>query len=237
MALPKEILKEFQGYRRSIHIESNGEDVAFAELEDDIHAFAVTIHHDGCEVISIDVDIRRAPWSTCPGAKAVLQRDIVGLKLKEVRKYPDKIQQCTHLMDLATWAAGYAAQNITVDYDVLVTDAKNGVRHAEIWRDGEFQISWDESKFILLEPSEIAGLNLFQINDWLKTLTPDLQEAVRILRWGNMIANGRAMSLEAQSDATKMPANCYSFQPERAIEAKRVGVIRDFSFGKEIPLS
>lgn len=237
MGLPSEILQEFQGYRRSIHIDSNGRDFAFAELEDDIHAFAVTLHHDGVSIVRIEVDIRRAPWSTCPGAKAVLQRDIVGLNLTDVRKYPDKVKQCTHLLDLAIWAAGYAEQTIKVNYDVLVADAKNGVRHAEIWRDGQYQIGWDESKFTLLQPIEVAGLNLFQINDWLKTLSPNLQEAVRILRWGNMIANGRAMSLEAQSDATKMPPNCYSFQPERAVEAKRVGIIRDFSFGKEIPLN
>ncbi len=237
MAVPNEILKEFQGYRRSIHIDSNGRNVAFAELEDDIHAFAVTLHHDGSSIVNIEVDIRRAPWSTCPSAKSVLQRDIVGLKLSDVRKYPDKVQQCTHLMDLAIWAAGYASEAITVDYDVMVSDAKNGVRRAEIWRDSQFQLGWDESNFILIQPTEVSGLNLFQINDWLKTLSSELQEAVRILRWGNMIANGRAMSLEAQSDATKMPPNCFSFQPERAVEAKRVGIIRDFSFGKEIPLN
>jgi len=236
VAIPVAILETFQGYRRSIHIDSNGQNEAFAELEDDIHAFAVTLHHDGGLISAVDVDIRRAPWSTCPGAKAVLQRDIVGMNISDVRAYPEKAQQCTHLMDLAIWAANYAGQRIQVDYDVLVEDAKNGVRHAEIWRDGEYQMGWDESKFVLIEPAVIKGLNLFQINSWIKSLSPELQEAVRILRWGNMIANGRAMSIEEQSDATKMPPNCYSFQPERAADAQRIGEIKDFSFGKHLPL-
>jgi hypothetical protein len=33
-----------------------------------------------------------------------------------------------------------------------------------------------------------------------------------------------------------MPANCYTFQPERAAVARRVGLLRDFSDGSEVPL-
>jgi len=37
--------------------------------------------------------------------------------------------------------------------------------------------------------------------------------------------------LSKQSDATKMPSNCFTFQPAMKIVAQRVGVIRDFSTG------
>lgn len=236
MTLSSSLLKSFQGYRRSIHIVSNAHNRAWAELEDDIHAFMVGVNHDGQRIVSIDVDIRRAPWSTCPGAEQVLKNGLQDALLEDVRKYPEKTQQCTHLLDLATWSVGYAKSRVDIRYDIFVHDAVQNVRHAEIWRDGEKLIEWDESKFVLQPPHDAAGLNLFQINDWIKTLSADKQEAVRMLRWGNMIANGRAMTLEAQSDATKMPPNCYSFQPERAVNAKRVGEIKDFSFGKIVPL-
>jgi hypothetical protein len=51
-----------------------------------------------------------------------------------------------------------------------------------------------------------------------------------------MVAMGRTMPLEKQSDATAMPPNCYTFQPERAVTARQLGVRRDFSDGSEIPL-
>jgi hypothetical protein len=35
--------------------------------------------------------------------------------------------------------------------------------------------------------------------------------------------------LEKQSDASRMPPGCYTFQPHRAAQAKRVGAIREFS--------
>jgi hypothetical protein len=72
---------------------------------------------------------------------------------------------------------------------------------------------------------------------WIDSLAPELQEPARLLRWGNMIANGRIIPLAQQSDATKMPASCYSFQPQRAVIAKRIGLIKDFSDGAVQPLA
>jgi hypothetical protein len=52
-----------------------------------------------------------------------------------------------------------------------------------------------------------------------------------------MIANGRTIPLEKQSDARRMPVgNCYTFQPHLVTEAKRIGEIRDFSNGTTQPL-
>lgn len=236
MGIPEAHIANFRGYRRGIRIVSDGVRSVLAELEDDIHAFAVSLSHDGCKILALDVEIRRAPWSTCPGAERVLKDALVHMKLNEVYRYPHKKQQCTHLMDLAIWGAQYTSRKIVVEYDALVHDAVEGVRHAEIWRDGERLMEWDEAGFVLSAPPEVAGCNLFGMNEWLKTLDPTQQEAVRILRWANMIANGRAMTLAEQSDATRMPPNCYSFQPKRAASAKRVGVIKDFSFGHDEPL-
>lgn len=236
MPLPLTRLLEFEGYRRSVRIDSDGGARSFAELEDDIHAFAVTLEHDGSAIRTVEVEIRRAPWTTCPGAKQALKRELEGMLLVDVRYLKDRQQQCTHLFDLANWAAAHAMAREYIEYDVLVSDPLDNVRHAEIWRNGKLVIEWDEAKFILQAPPEIAGRNIFELNDWMKGLSPELQEAARILRWGNVVANGRMKSLAEQSDATKMPPNCYTFQPSRAELARRVGKIRDFSFGTELPL-
>jgi hypothetical protein len=97
-------------------------------------------------------------------------------------------------------------------------------------------LAWLESGFRLLEPGELAGLRLDKMRPWIDTLGPAQQEAARLLRWGNMIANGRIIPLDEQSDASRMPANCYTFQPLRAVHARRVGAIRDFSTGRAQPL-
>ena len=58
-----------------------------------------------------------------------------------------------------------------------------------------------------------------------------------LMGWGAMIAHGRIIPLERQSDATRMPAgNCYTFQPDRRTAARRIGEIRDFSRGSAQPL-
>lgn len=235
MALPSARISEFEGYRRSIRIDSDGGARSFAELEDDIHAFAVALEHDGDSIRGVEVDIRRAPWTTCPGAEQALKRELTDMRLDDVRYLKDRQQQCTHLFNLASWAAAHALVCEHIEYDVLVSDPQDNVRHAEIWRDGKLVLEWDEAKFTLQAPPEIAGRNIFELNDWMKGLSPELQEAARILRWGNVVANGRMRSLAEQSDATKMPPNCYTFQPSRAEFAKRVGKIRDFSFGTEVP--
>jgi hypothetical protein len=69
---------------------------------------------------------------------------------------------------------------------------------------------------------------------WIDTLDPARQEAARLLRWGTILAGGRTIAWDKQSDTSRLPVgNCYTFQPERLTAAKRIGVIRDFSKGMQ----
>src|SRR3546814_19860546 len=81
------------------------------------------------------------------------------------------------------------------------------------------------------------SMTLDKLRPWIKAQDAPTQEAARLLRWANMIANGRLIPIEKQSDATRMPSTCYSFQPERKTIAKRVGVIRDFRKEQTQPLA
>src|SRR3546814_1285428 len=80
-------------------------------------------------------------------------------------------------------------------------------------------------------------MTLDKLRPWIEAQDAPTQEAARLLRWANMIANGRLIPIEKQSDATRMPSTCYSFQPERKTIAKRVGVIRDFRKEQTQPLA
>jgi len=78
---------------------------------------------------------------------------------------------------------------------------------------------------------------LLALGDWIASLDEEDAELARLLRWANVIANGRQIPLAQQSDAQAMPPNCFSFQPARAAIAQRIGLIRDFSLGEATPLS
>ena len=174
----------------------------------------------------------RAPWTTCPGAVAQLERTFTGVALNAFAARGEKRANCTHLHDLALLAAAHAADVEPLVYDVLVADPIDGKRRAELRRDGVTLLGWTESRFRIEEPAELAGVTFDNLRSWIDALDPPQQEAARLLRWGNMIANGRIIPLEKQSDASRMPSgSCYTFQPHRAIDARRVGAVRDFSNG------
>jgi hypothetical protein len=228
-------LETLPGFRRRFRVTPLPGQVR-SEVEDDFHCMSVVLHHDGKTVNAVDADLMRAPWSTCPGAPAQLQQTFTGVALDAVTARGDKSANCTHLHDLALLGAAHAFDTQPLVYDVLVSDAIDGQRRAEVRLDGVKVLGWTEASFRIVEPAELAGMTLDKLRPWMETLSAAQQEAARLLRWANMIANGRSIPLERQSDATRMPPNCYTFQPERSRVAQRIGLIRDFSNGSAQPL-
>jgi hypothetical protein len=117
-----------------------------------------------------------------------------------------------------------------------VTDAVNGVRVGEITRDGLLVLRLVERDRAIDEPAEARGKTLFQLGEWIGSLDEQTQEAARLLRWAAIIAHGRAIPMDRQSDATRMPSTCFTFQPGRKEKAKRVGAVLDFSVSAKRPL-
>lgn len=228
-------LRDTSGFWRRFRITPEPGRVC-CEVEDDFHCMRVTVCHQGGVATRVEPSMRRVPWTTCPGAEAQLQATFGGAELARFTELGAKKANCTHLYDLALLAASHADDEQPTLIDILVTDPVDDRRHAELRVNGEMVLSWVESGFQLVEPEALAGIQLFDMRAWIASLAPDRQEHARLLQWGNMLANGRTIPLENQSDATKMPPNCYTFQPERAAVARRVWEIRDFSGGEHIPL-
>lgn len=222
-------LDQLAGFRRRFRITPQATRVC-CEVEDDYHCMMVIVEHDGQRATAILPDMRRAPWTTCPGAERQLQDTFTGLPLAEFEsRRSEKKSNCTHLYDLAILAASHAQDGEETVYDILVSDPVDGKRLAELRKNGSTVMSWAESEFKMTEPAELEGMMLYDLKSWIGTLAPEQQEYARLLQWGNMLANGRSYPIELQSDATKLPPNCYTFQPEQAKTAKRVGEIKDFS--------
>jgi hypothetical protein len=223
------------GFRRRFRI-TPAPGVVCGEVEDDYHCMSVTVCHLNGVTTCIRPVLERAPWSTCPGAVDQLKRTFSGLPLAAYAERGRRRENCTHLHDLATLAAIHAFDTEQLVYDILVTDPLDARREVELRRNAEVMFRWTMIDGCIVEPSDLHGLTLDKLNPWIASLDVHRQEAARLLRWGAMIANGRTIPLERQSDASRMPPNCYTFQPDRSVHARRVGVIRDFAPGAAQPL-
>jgi hypothetical protein len=223
-------LDQLPGFRRRFRV-THGAGWVRSEVEDDFHCMAVTLHHADGVVTTIEPQMQRAPWTTCPGAVEQLRQTFTGVALDRFVARGEKPANCTHLHDLALLAAAHVGDAAALVYDILVSDPVESWREVELRRNGVRLLGWIEREHRIVEPAELAGRRLDELRSWIDALDPDLQEGARLLRWGAMLAHGRTIPMARQSDASRMPPNCYSFQPERARIARRVGEIRDFSRG------
>ncbi len=229
-------LDQLPGYRRRFRV-THGEGWVRSELEDDFHHMRVTVRHADGLAAAVEAEMVRAPWTTCPGAPARLRETFEGLPLANFAgRGGEKPSNCTHLHDLAVLAAAHAADRESLVYDILASDPEEGRRRLELRRNGEPVMSWVEQDGYLVEPLEAAGMTLLQMRPYLDGLDSERLEQARLLRWGAIVAHGRTIPLQSQSDATAMPPNCFTFQPENKVRARRVGEIRDFSGGGAQPL-
>jgi hypothetical protein len=229
-------LENLPGFRRRFSITPRGRRVE-AEVEDDFHCMRLTVHHDGTRATSLEPEMVRAPWTTCPGAVEQVKKTFTGVALDQFPQRADeKAHNCTHLYDLALLAGAHARDARPTVYDILVADPVDGVARAELRLNGTPVLGWRYAGLKIVAPKHLEGMSLDKMREWIETLDPATAEAARILRWGSFLAHGRVIPMEKQSDAGRMPANCYTFQPERARVARRIGVIRDFSQGGAQPL-
>ena len=222
---------QLPGFRRRFRITPAPECV-LSQVEDDYHRMSVTVYHDGTVATRVHADLARAPWTTCPGAPAQIEQTFTGVPLLDFSKRGEKKTNCTHLHDLALLCAEHAFDKEVLVYDILVSDPVQGRRIAELRRDGVAVLGWKELDGTIVEPPEMAGLTVWTLNPWIESLDLAQKEAARLLRWGAVLAHGRMIPIEKQSDASRMPANCFTFQPSRAAVAQRIIDIRDFSDGK-----
>src|SRR5580692_5755769 len=119
------------GYRRRILIEPSSGLVS-AELEDDYHRMVVSLTHADGVVTKVESEMKRSPWTMCPGAMDQLAQTFTGVPLAGFAKRGEKTANCTHLHDLALFAAAHANDTAPVAYDILVTDVVDNTRRATL---------------------------------------------------------------------------------------------------------
>ncbi len=232
--MPNDLIALGAGYRRRILIESARER-ATAELEDDYHRMVVSLAHQGGIVTAVESEMKRAPWTGCSGAMQRVQDTFTGVALADVAKRGEKTTNCTHLHDLAVFAAAHADEPGTVAYDMHCSVTDDGTpqdrRTARLWRDGTCVLDWVLDGTTFVQPDSLAGSTLDDLGALIATQDKAGAEAIRILRWAAIVAQGRMMDIPAQIPATSFPlGSCHNFQPERAASSfRKVGADVDFS--------
>lgn len=226
------------GYRRRILIEPASGCVT-AELEDDWHRMVVTLHHAEGTIIRAISQMKRAPWTACPGAMQRLQATFEGVSLADVVRRGEKTANCTHLYDLVLFAASHADMTAPTAYDVRVSDPVDGQREASIRRNDVTVLGWSLREDRLVAPPALEGRRLTELGDWIASLDRAGQEAARVLRWATIMSFGRQMTIAAHSPASRFANGaCFTFQPEQAAAATRMpGADQDFSLPGAMPLA
>lgn len=210
---------------------------AVAAVEDDFHHFIVTVEHDGTRVTHVTATSPRSPWSICIDAAQMLQR-FVGMAISTAPDIdPKKLDyyfQCTHQYDLAGLAIAQAARSGKRQYDIEVPDSPNKQKTARLFRDGELFWEWHMDGSVFLAPERFAGLNLRSIgNGATVNLDVDEREAVKVLRRGLFIADGRPFDLDQFDDNSQIvatrPGACFASQPINAGAKRNKGTQLDFT--------
>ena len=215
------------GFRRRIVIEPAAGSV-IAALEDDYHRMAVAIAHERGIATAVTAVAERVPWTTCPGAKLALTRSFTGRPLAGFGDVGERERNCTHLHDLALLAAMHAADATATTIDILVSDAIDGIKCAELRRNGAVAMRWRLDGAGIVAPAIIAGRGLRDLGDWIAGLDEDEKEAARLLRWGTLLSSGRTVVVE--KDTKHLPqGKCYTFQPDQFAIAERRDPFLDFS--------
>lgn len=228
-----------RGYRRFILIEPLPGEIC-AELEDDYHRMVVVLQHRDGIVTRVTSEMKRAPWTSCPGAMAQLEATFLGQRLADFARRGERPANCTHLHDLALFAAAHAGDAGPLRYEIFVSDPQaDGQREARLSRNGAALFNWTLVDRDIIAPAALAGRSLADLGEWIATLDHADAEAARILRWASIVALGRTMQIPAGLSATVFPAGtCYTFQPERAVWSKRLpGADIDFSAPDMVPLA
>ena len=231
-------LDDLPGFRRRFVVDPAPGRVR-CDLEDDYHRMGVVLRHDGEVATCVDADMIRAPWTTCPGAQAVLARTFAGVRLDLFAAHGEKVANCTHLFDLAVLAAAHAHDAAPLVYDILVADPVEGVWRAELRRDGTTLLAWDVAGLVLTQPATLSGMRLDKLRPWIDSLDEAGQEQVRLLRWGTILAHGRGRQFAEPAERQRLPlGQCFTFQPENAPHARYIdGSVRDFGVGGDWPLA
>jgi hypothetical protein len=229
-------------FRRAIRLAAPHPRRVDAAVEDEPHAFSLTLEHDGQRVTALRAHAERFPLTTCPGAVEPLQA-VVGAPLTEatltLKRHADPRRNCTHLFDLAALAVAHAARGVACErrYDIEIPDEIGRRTEARLLRDGNCVLRWQLAEGRIESPAPFTGQPVLGgFTRWASTtLEGELLEHALMLARGYFVALSRLYDMDAAGagraiDHAMPTGACHSYSAEVVQDAWRVvGSRRDFS--------
>lgn len=239
-------------FRRRIRLINSPQRIE-AQLEDNNHAFKVSLVHDNDKITSIEALPLRYPFSTCPGATKPIQ-SLLGHSLEQPLEqplgkdfhHPTSIQaedrkpgnNCTHIYDLVALAIDHLRRGEPERlYDIAVSDELNDTCSASVACNGKTIHSWQVKPYVIIAPETLRdGPLLKGFYRWAEsTFQGDILEAARVLQRGYFVAQTRRFDYEntagRMAEDDEMPEGaCFSYNAGNVENAKQThNMIRDFS--------
>ena len=237
-------------FRRHVLIELTSPTEVFAALEDDAHAFALRLTHDGKVVTAVKAEWNRHPTTTCPGAVVELE-NMVGCPLSAnplaVRSYLQHLDQCTHFFDLTSsmishvrlygedgdWPRRFM-------YKATVTDERDHLNVANLALNDEQVLEWPLRNFVVEGSGRFDGQNpLRGMTSWAADKLSDKELGwMLILQKALFVSMGRRMNFDGLAgalckDVGQPLGSCYALRHGREEEARRLDSRRDYSEREE----
>jgi hypothetical protein len=210
-----------------------------ALLEDTFHRFSLTMRHADGVVAAVEADALRYPWSTCAEAPARLAAEVAGRPLAEVALV-DASQHCTHLLDMLALCAAHAGDPASLQYDMVASEPVEGRKSAALLIDGRPVLDWRLDGTTITAPDAWAGRDLRKFSAWRGELDAATARQVPMLRRISLMADQQAgapeMARLSEVTMIRMGA-CFTYQPERAAEARSMRSRRGFTPGTDEPLA
>lgn len=218
-------------------------------LEDCNHGFQSTVLYQNGLVTEIKPQFMRIPFTTCSGAGQPLQK-LAGAAVRsspaELLAIAPPLANCTHLHDLTLLAIAHSqCEHKVVQYDVEVTDAREGISDLRVWRstgygDKTLIHHWLSSNYAILSPAHLKDKPLFMgFSRWANAQFSGVEnEAAFVLQKGNLVSIGRMLDVEAMTGSRAIDENdrvaCFTYSPQNSSAAVRIGnTVRDFTDHEE----
>ena len=234
---------------RQIKITAHSDGKVVAGLEDNAHAFVLTLMHDGDKVISADSKWIRNPTSTCHSAGDELYK-MAGVKLSDaplaLRDQRDARENCTHFFDTFSLMCTHAYRFIqgeapeTIHYFAAVTDEYDNHQQATLKVNDKPVLSWDISKGTIVGPDPFSGRTVLKgLIGWAEeNLDRDSLEYTLVLQKAFFVSRARIIKMNdlAGIAATKtgQPIGaCYATRHGREAESVRKATRVEYSDSPE----
>ena len=226
-------------YRRSIRLVSRDVGTVTGELQDNYHAMACTIAHDGVTVSAVDPLFVRVPTNQCGGA-AEPALALVGVPI--AISFGDffgggrPFAHCSHMFDLVWLMLRQAQRGIGARmYEIEVPDHPGpGTERVTLSCDGVPALEWQVAGGVIAAPEPFAGRAVLSgFVRWAReALADDALDAALVLQKGYMVSRARQFSRRqlagpmTASDEV-MRDMCWAYSTPRFDEAVRRDSYRD----------